>query len=295
MDLTQKLHTAVMSYLPDTAVTTPMPQIRDAFQALPEMQRLEKALKGTEYRIVGGAVRDIVRDPTEIPKDIDCQVDLPNKDAILALMQHHYEPSEIKVQPLAVTVGSATDKLDGIDLLVTQPASNPTAAENDVNSLMFDMKGVGTLIDPFGTGLANLRAGRFRIVEPDMEAWYSHQLPNRKNNGKAPRLLKMLNMGLSFADPCQEAAYVTCLKTHLPKDLTDKVIGDKFSAWAMVLGSNIRGDTFDFSTGNIQVGTSPEKIAKYNGCLAALAHLDASLGDMVQKYMTQVTERGACP
>ena len=81
----------------------------------------------------------------------------------------------------------------------------------------------------------------------------------------------------------------------MPKDLAEKVIAGKFSAWAMVLGMNIRGDTFDFKTGTVHVGTCPLKQAKYEGCLAALLNLDASSGHTVQNYMSQVTEFGVCP
>ena len=281
---------------PGTAVSTPMPEIRNAFLALPEMQRLVGgALKNIYFLIVGGAVRDILRNPKAMPKDIDCQVDVPSKEHIHDLVKQHYEESEVKIQPLAVTVGNATESLDGIDLLVAQPYHfDPAFVENDVNALMFDLQ-AGVLIDPFGTGLQNLRAGKFRIVEQDMEAWYSYKIPDRKNNGKGPRILKMINMGLSFEDTQQQAAFVACLRAHLPKDLTDKVIAKKFSVWAMVLGMNIRGDTFDFKNGSIQLGTCPSKLAKYKGCLAALVQLDGILGQSVQDYMAQVSAGGACP
>ena len=280
--------------LPKTAVMTAMPEVSAAFQAIPEVQSLQIALKGTHFIIVGGAVRDIIHKPGGMIKDIDCQVSLTSKEDILDLVRKHYDEDDIKVQPMAVTVGQATDRIDGIDLLVAQPNFEPAAVENDVNSLMFDLE-TGTLIDPFGTGLENLRAAKFRIVEPDMEAWYSYQMPGRRNNGKAPRLLKMLYMGFAFADPDQQSQFIACLQAHLPKDLTEKVIAGKFSAWAMVLGMNIRGDTFDFKAGTVHVGTCPIKQAKYEGCLAALLHLDDSLGHAVQDYMAQVTELGACP
>lgn len=285
---------AFVQQLPQTALATPMPEVRAAFVAIPEMQRLQGVLCGIPFIIVGGAVRDILRKPTEMPKDIDCQVSLPSKEDILCLVREHYEEAEIKVQPLAVTIGKATDSLDGIDLLVAQPNFDPSAVENDVNSLMFDVD-AGTLIDPFGTGLQNLRAGKFRIVEPDLEAWYSYQMPGRRNNGKAPRLLKMLNMGLTFAEPQQQAEFIACLRAHLPNDLVEKVVAGKFSAWALVLGMNIRGDTFDFRTGDIHVGTCPLKQANYDGCLEALCALDATLGHTVRDYMAQVTALGACP
>jgi hypothetical protein len=285
---------AFIQQIPQTALVTSMPAVRAAFLAIPEVQRLQVALEGTPYIIVGGAVRDMLRQPTEMPKDIDCQVALPNKADVELLMKKHYSEEEIKVQPMAVTVGKATERIDGIDLLVAQPNFEPAAVENDVNALMFDLE-AGTLIDPFGTGLENLRAAKFRIVETDMEAWYSYQMPGRNNNGKAPRLLKMLNMGFSFADPAQQDQFIACLQNHLPNDLEEKVIAGKFSAWAMVLGMNIRGDTFNFGTGNIQAGTCPLKKAKYEGCLAGLISLDATLGATVQEYMAQVTESGACP
>ena len=281
--------------LPQSAVVTSMPDVRAAFLSIPEVQRMQGALPGVSIKIVGGAVRDILRKPKEMPKDIDCQLDLPSKEDIFRLVQEHYSEEEIKVQPLAVTVGKATDCIDGIDLLIAQPnIFDPAAVENDVNSLMFDLE-AGTLIDPFGTGLENLRAAKFRIVESDMEAWYSYPMPLRKNNGKAPRLLKMLQMGFSFAEPAQQAQFIACLRAHLKKDLAEKVIAGKFSAWAMVLGMNIRGDTFDFRTGTVNVGTCPLKRAKYEGCLAALLNLDASSGRVVQYYMSEVTEFGACP
>ena len=149
--------------------------------------------------------------------------------------------------------------------------------------------------NPFGTGLQNLLARKFRIVEPDLEIWYSHEIPGRKNNGKAPRLLKMLHMGFSFADSEQQTAFVACLQAHLVNELKDKVIAGKFSAWAMVLGMNIRGDAFDFKTGSIQLGTSPLKLAKYEGCLAALMQLDSISGQSVRNYMNLVSAGGACP
>jgi len=285
---------ASVQQLPQSAVMTAMPDVRAAFLSIPEVQRLLEAMPGVDIRIVGGAVRDIIRNPQEMPKDIDCQLNLPSKEDILRLVQQHYSVGEIKVQPMAVTVGKATDNIDGIDLLIAQPHSVPAAVENDVNALMFDLE-AGTLIDPFGTGLENLRAAKFRIVEPDMEAWYSYEMPGRKNNGKAPRLLKMLHMGFSFAEPAQQAEFIACLQEHLPNDLTEKVIADKFSVWAMVLGMTIRGDTFDFKTGTVHVGTCPFKQAKYEGCLAALLKLDASSGHAVQNYMAQVTELGVCP
>ena len=105
----------------------------------------------------------------------------------------------------------------------------------------------------------------------------------------------MLYMGFSSADPAQRAQVVACLQAHLPNDLVEKVIAGKFSAWVMVLRMNIRGDTFDFSTGGIHSGTCPLKAAKYEGCFAALCDLDATLGSVVQDYMKQVTDRGACP
>ena len=140
---------------PRTALVTAMPEVRAAFLAIPEVQRLQVALKGTPFIIVGGAVRDIIRKPAEMPKDIDCQVSLPSKEDILGLVRNHYDEEDIKVQPMAVTVGKATDRIDGIDLLVAQPNFEPAAVENDVNSLMFDLE-AGTLIAPFGTGLENL-------------------------------------------------------------------------------------------------------------------------------------------
>ena len=279
--------------LPQSAVVTAMPEVRAAFLSIPEVRRLHEAMRGVRFIIVGGAVRDIIRKPKEMPKDIDCQLDLPSKEDILRLVQEHYKEGEIKVQLIAVTVGEATDLIDGIDLLIAQDIV-PAAVENDVNSLMFDLE-AGTLIDPFGTGLENLRAAKFRIVESDMEAWYSYQMPGRKNNGKAPRLLKMLHMGFSFAEPVQQAQFIACLQEHMPNDLVEKVIAGKFSAWAMVLGMNIRGDTFDFKTGNVHVGTCPHKQAKYEGCLTALLNLDATSGHAVQNYMAQVTEFGVCP
>ena len=279
--------------LPQSAVVTAMPEVRAAFLSIPEVRRLHEAMRGVRFIIVGGAVRDIIRKPKEMPKDIDCQLDLPSKEDILRLVQEHYKEGEIKVQLIAVTVGEATDRIDGIDLLIAQDIV-PAAVENDVNSLMFDLE-AGTLIDPFGTGLENLRAAKFRIVESDMEAWYSYQMPGRKNNGKAPRLLKMLHMGFSFAEPVQQAQFIACLQKHMPNDLVEKVIAGKFSAWAMVLGMNIRGDTFNFKTGNVHVGTCPHKQAKYEGCLTALLNLDATSGHAVQNYMAQVTEFGVCP
>ena len=279
--------------LPQSAVVTAMPEVRAAFLSIPEVRRLHEAMRGVRFIIVGGAVRDIIRKPKEMPKDIDCQLDLPSKEDILRLVQEHYKEGEIKVQLIAVTVGEATDLIDGIDLLIAQDIV-PAAVENDVNSLMFDLE-AGTLIDPFGTGLENLRAAKFRIVESDMEAWYSYQMPGRKNNGKAPRLLKMLHMGFSFAEPVQQAQFIACLQKHMPNDLVEKVIAGKFSAWAMVLGMNIRGDTFNFKTGNVHVGTCPHKQAKYEGCLTALLNLDATSGHAVQNYMAQVTEFGVCP
>ena len=279
--------------LPQSAVVTAMPEVRAAFLSIPEVRRLHEAMRGVRFIIVGGAVRDIIRKPKEMPKDIDCQLDLPSKEDILRLVQEHYKEGEIKVQLIAVTVGEATDRIDGIDLLIAQDIV-PAAVENDVNSLMFDLE-AGTLIDPFGTGLENLRAAKFRIVESDMEAWYSYQMPGRKNNGKAPRLLKMLHMGFSFAEPVQQAQFIACLQKHMPNDLVEKVIAGKFSAWAMVLGMNIRGDTFDFKTGIVHVGTCPHKQAKYEGCLTALLNLDATSGHAVQNYMAQVTEFGVCP
>ena len=285
---------ASVQQLPQSAVMTAMPEVRAAFLSIPEVQRLQEAMPGVDIRIVGGAVRDVIRNPKEMPKDIDCQLNLPSKEDILRLVQQHYSVGEIKVQPMAVTVGKATDNIDGIDLLIAQPHSVPAAEENDVNALKFDLE-TGTLIDPFGTGLENLRAAKFRIVEPDMEAWYSYQMPGRKNNGKAPRLLKMLHMGFSFAEPAQQAEFIACLQEHLPNDLAEKVIVGQFSAWAMVLGKNIRGDTFDFKTGTVHVGTCPLKQVKYEGCLAALLNLDASSGHAVQNYMARVTELGVCP
>ncbi len=290
----QHLGDAFGAFPVSTSVTS-MPEIGEALRALPEMQRLQTALRDTPFLIVGGAVRDILRKPTEIPKDIDCQVGLPSKDDILNLVKNDYDESEIHVQPMAVTVGKATDSLDGIDLLPPQPMNfDPAYAENDVNSLMFDIQ-AGLLIDPFGTGLENVRASKFRIVDADMEAWYSYKMPGRANNGKAPRALKMLHAGFAFADSHQQAAFVACLKAHLPSDLTEKVIAGKFSAWAMVLGMNIRGDKFNFVTGEIQMGTDPLKKAKYEGCLAALSQLDQIMGQSVLDYMAQVAELGACP
>ena len=58
---------------------------------------------------------------------------------------------------------------------------------------------------------------------------------------------------------------------------------------------NIRGDTFDFVTGTIHVGECAIKRTKYEGCLAALVRLDATLGHLVQAYMEQVTAQKMCP
>ena len=131
---------AFTQQLPQTARVTAMPEVRAAFLAIPEVQRLQVALLDTPFRIVGGAVRDIIRRPAVMPKDIDCQLSLPSKEDILRLVQTRYEEEEINVQPMAVTVGKATDRIDGIDLLVAQPALEPAAVENDVNSLMFDLE-----------------------------------------------------------------------------------------------------------------------------------------------------------
>ena len=155
--------------LPTVAVISLMPGMRTAFLAIPEVQRLQAALRETKFYIVGGAVRDLLRNPGAIPKDIDCQVCLPTKEDIFSLVRGHYEDEEIKLQPLAVSVGSATDTLDGIDLLPAHYNFDSAAVENDVNSLMFDLD-AGSLIDPFGTGFCNLSAGHFRIVASAMES-----------------------------------------------------------------------------------------------------------------------------
>ena len=85
----------------------PMPQIQAAFFSIPEMQRLHSIMRNRDipihYFIVGGAVRDIVLKPNEVPKDIDCQVCLPSKDDIYEVVTEYYEASDIKVQSLAVT------------------------------------------------------------------------------------------------------------------------------------------------------------------------------------------------
>ena len=280
--------------LPAVAVISLMPGMRTAFLAIPEVQRLQAALRETKFYIVGGAVRDLLRNPGEIPKDIDCQVCLPTKEDILSLVRGHYEDEEIKLQPLAVSVGSATDTLDGIDLLPAHYNFDSAAVENDVNSLMFDLD-AGSLIDPFGTGFCNLSAGHFRIVASDMEAWYSYPIPGRSNNGKAPRVLKMLHMGLTFAEPQQQEDFLDCLRSHFPKDLEEKVVNSKFSAWAVVLGMNIRGDTFNWVTGEVHVGMCPLKLAKYEGCLTALLRMDYKLGSAVKDYMSHVTVHGCFP
>lgn len=280
-----------------------MPVAREIFLKIHEVQRLQKALQGTNYIIVGGAVRDIVRyifsgladqDILRFLKDIDCQVDLPNKEDLTNLMKKHYREHEMKVQQLAVTVGSPTDLIEAIDVVLFQRDFDPKASENDVNSLIFILE-TGMLVDPFGTGLENLRKLQFRIVEPDIETWYTCPYQGRANNGKAPRLLKMLNMGFSFEDAAQQAQFIACVKRHFPQDLTDKVIQEKFSVWAMVLGMTIRGDIFNRNTGEITVGTCPIKRSKYEGCLAALCKLDAVLGEQVRVYMNEVTKRHMCP
>lgn len=138
-----------MLQLPQTGVVIDMPEIRAAFLAFPQMRRLQDALRPVPFFVVGGAVCDILRKPTELPKNIQCQVLLPRKEDILRLMQKHYKEAEIKVKALAVSVGNPTDGLDGIDLLVAHSNFDPAAVENGVNSLMFDLK-EGALIDPFG-------------------------------------------------------------------------------------------------------------------------------------------------
>ncbi len=89
--------------LPHSTLMEPMPEIQAAFFAIPEMQRLHSMMRNRDipipYFIVGGAVRDIVLKPNEMPKDIDCQVCLPSKDDIHGVVAEYYEASEIKVQP----------------------------------------------------------------------------------------------------------------------------------------------------------------------------------------------------
>ena len=46
---------------PTTTVLTPMPEVRDAFLAIPEVRRLQVALGEVPFIIVGGAVRDVAQ------------------------------------------------------------------------------------------------------------------------------------------------------------------------------------------------------------------------------------------
>ena len=251
--------------------------LREKFLAIPEVQRLHHAFaaEGIEYFLVGGAVRDLLCDCADV-KDIDCHVKA-SRVRLLEFAARHYE-SEVKVQPLAVTVGTA-GTVDAIDLVPFNLALyDRNYVECDVNSLAFHLESA-TVVDVFSTGYYNVLHKRMRIPADSLEVWYSAKFPGRANNGKVPRLFKMLAKGFKFHVPGQEDAFIQiCIDKF--DDLIAPTTAGTYSALQVVLGMTIRGDTFVFGgpcNGQVTVGTDPSKVAKYECCLESAVRLDSRL------------------
>ena len=246
------------------------------------VQKVRKALAGFPLLVVGGAVRDLLRDPSCKPKDIDFQVVGKMAD-ILAKLQETYAAEELKSNPIGLMVGKASDTMDAIDIReATEKYYDFCYVENDVNALMFDLS-TSTIVDMAGTGVDNCTKGKFSVVAKSMEEWHAFEEPPRKLNGKVPRLLKMLAKGFTFADQDQKAEYVRLFATTVDAHC-ELVIAGKFSTFEMVLGQTVRGDVLNFKDGTAKIGNKPA----YDLCIRALSDLDFDLGKRVTAHMARL-------
>ena len=290
---------------PETMTVTDNQAMKKAFLDMPAVKRVSDVLlknRELSFMIVGGAVRDLLQNSSAHIKDVDIQVALEvegddpidkidnfKKTMKDIMISNGYQKQEVKVDKLAVIIGEPTRVLDGIDILLAQSQYSAADAENDVNSLMFDLD-KGLLLDPFGTGVANTRKSQFRIVA-DVNEWYAHKIPSRRHNGRWPRLLKMLQKGFGFADPEQRQAFIK-LGNSQWHNLADRESGaGLFSVLTIVLGMNVRGDRLDFKTGEIKASTDPEKIQKFDECMRKLRFLDSDLHDKVLKHLNDEANR----
>merc|ERR1712032_853246 len=152
--------------------------------------------------------------------------------------------------------------------------------------------GLDVVIDPFGTGIEGIATYTFRIPTEDFEAWYSFKIPGRANNGKVPRLFKMLVHGFKFRDVRQQAKFNQLCDRHF-RDLVEIVIADKFSTLAMVLLMNIRGDSFDFKTGRITKSADAHKLRTFDALLRAMKELNPFFHRRVTTYLA-ISLGGKC-
>lgn len=249
-------------------------------RTLPEMQKITASLSRFPLLVVGGAVRDLLTNSDIIiPKDVDFQI-VGDKDNIMEVLKKNYAEKDLKSNPIAIVVGESTEKLDAFDVRSAMcKYYNFNYIENDVNSLMYDLNS-NCIIDITGTGVENNRKRKFSIVAEDLDTWHSFPEPPRAMNGKAPRALKMLAKGYTFADDEQKDAYVRLLRKTF-EDHCKLVNAGKFSTYQMVLGQTVRGDRLNFTDGSITAGSRP----LYDKCIEALASLDADLAKKVVTHM----------
>jgi len=276
--------------LPETTRIFRCQLLTSLIENFPEVRRVVKGF-GVPSVIVGGAVRDLLS--VRKTKDVDLNIAL-TKEEILAAAEKFTDPEDIKVGPLAVTIGPATANADAIDCLpFAQMSYDPEYAENDVNSLMYDPT-LKLIIDPFGTGMEGVSTRTFRIPTNDFEAWYRFKIPGRANNGKVPRVFKMLQHGFRFGDRSQQAEFNRLCDRKF-RDLVEIVIAGKFSTLATVLLMNVRGDSFDFKTGRITKSKNALKLEKFDMLLQAMEELNPAFHRRVTEYLATVEESGLCP
>ena len=267
--------------LPSTTIFHSNTGIGDNIRSYPEVQKLSDIFTkhGFPFLIVGGAIRDLICDPTCKPKDVDVQV-VGAKLNVLAKLQQYYLVEELTTNPIGIVVGHATESIDAIDLReAMEKYFHFDYVESNVNALMFDLH-TDQIIDLTGNGVSDCEKKKFRVVASSMTTWNEFPEPPRKFNGKLIRVLKMYAKGFTFAHQCQEEEFIKLFETTFDS-LCDRVVADKFSTFQMVLGHTVRGDTLNYKEGTTTRGNKP----LYNRCIEALAHMDLELANKLVAHM----------
>ena len=269
--------------LPPSTTIEKHKQIGDALRSYTELTKLVDAV-GDKFPllIVGGAIRDLLVDPTAKPKDIDIQIVGELKD-IVAVLAEYYPANERVTNAIGIVVGKSTEDMEAIDV---RPALGKyfkfEYIENNLNCFLFDLK-TDHLIDMTGTGISDCHKKIFRIPAECMRIWNGFPEPSRVHNGKLIRVLKMLAKGFAFAEQKQLDEFSTLFREFLEPhcELVIPSETPQFSTLQMVLGQTIRGDKLNFKDGSIIIGTRP----LYDKCIQALEDIDCEMAREVVEHM----------
>ena len=265
--------------LPETTILIKNKAIGDLIRSFPEVNTVTESL-GANFPclIVGGAIRDVLLDPTCKPKDFDMQV-VGAKADILAMLKKTYREDELTLNPIAVVVCKTTETLEINLREAMQTYFDCNYVESNVNSLMFDLD-TDNIIDIFGNGVSDCEDRQFRVVASSMADWHEFPEPPRVYNGKLVRVLKMFAKGFTFADESQMKEFLRLFEDTFDNHC-QHVIAGKFSTFAMVLGHTVRGDILNFKDGTVCRGDAP----LYDACIKALAEINPAIAQRLVAHM----------